>query len=407
MADLERLDRASGAVLERLGTEQSIVQGAVILATCNRFEVYYETENMERALEFITETVSTASGIDPVHLAELAISTRQAAVPQHLFAVSSGLRSMIVGEEEISGQVKRAMAKSQGLGLATKSLNLLFQTAAKVSKQVTSNTSVGATGRSVVSAALELATSNFGETTTKRALLIGTGAYARVAVATLERQGFAEIFVYSRTGRAAVFSQTHPTTPISRDQLHSVMAEVDLVVCASGLGQYAIEVSLAEAVAATRADHENSNDLILIDVALARDIAPEVGHVAGMHLIDLDRLKLEHTDAHSESIESAELIVANAVESFEKTLQSNAIDPIVAALHQHFGHWVENEVAAVRRKAGDETADVVAKSLRRVTKGLLHAPSMRAKEMTLEGNQDEYLRALNLLFEIDFGGNND
>jgi glutamyl-tRNA reductase len=312
--------------------------------------------------------------------------------------VASGLESMIVGEEEISGQVKRSLSQAHRHGYASKNLNHLFQNAATVAKSVTTETGLGASGRSVITTALDVAGEHLKGFEGKKALLIGTGAYSRVVAAALQRMRVEEIYVYSRSGRAEKFSNNHETHPVRKDQLVEVMSEVDLVVSASGAQGFAVDEVLAREVASLRS---SQSPLILIDVSLSRDVAPEVSGVGGMVVIDLERIKDRAPQEHVDSVLTAREIIHSAVSNFEESMASRTIDPVVAALRAHIGVWVEEEIESVRRKSGNGAADEVQKSLRKVTNAILHAPSVKAKELAIDGNHQDYIRAVRLLFDID------
>lgn len=398
LTDLEQFETAAEKVLLALHTSRSVLDGVVVLATCNRFEIYFEAESFHSSTDHVTTVVSEEIGIDISLVTPMLKVLYGDSVPQHLFSVASGLESMIVGEEEISGQVKRALARSQKLGFTSKNLNQLFQTAATVAKAVTTETGLGASGRSVITTALDVAAEELGGIAGKNTLLIGTGAYSRVVAASVQRLGADKIFIYSRSGRAEKFSETHETIPVPKDQLSTQMAEVDLVVSASGTQGYAIDEKLSREVIQRRS---GKSPLVVIDVSLSRDVAPEVSTVDGITLIDLELIKNRAPQEHIDSVIIAREIIHAAVNDFKSSMASRTIDPVVAALRAHIGLWVEEETEKVRRKSGSVAANEVQKSLRKVTNAILHAPSVKAKELAIGGNQDDYVRAVRLLFDIE------
>jgi glutamyl-tRNA reductase len=305
---------------------------------------------------------------------------------------------MIIGEEEIAGQVKRSLSRAQRLGQSSKTLNQLFQTASSAAKSVTTETGLGASGRSVITTALEIAEEHTGGLGGKQALLIGTGAYSRVVASALEKLGLDEVFVYSRAGRAEKFSSTHHTTPIDSASLVETMAQVELVVSASGSTGYAIEEEIALMVSQHRAD---KSPLVLIDVALSKDVAPEVSLISGMTVIDLEEIKTRAPQEHIESLATAKSIIDQCVTEFHERLTARSIDPVVSALRAHVGIWVDAEIESVRSRSGDAAAQEVQRSLRKVANAILHTPSVKAKELAIDGNQQEYVQAVRLLFDIE------
>jgi glutamyl-tRNA reductase len=397
LADLERLERRADQIRDRLIAPDSPLSGAVVLATCNRFEVYFETEAFHGGLDFAIAQVAAELHVAPDTASSLLKVLYGPSLVQHLYAVASGLESMIVGEAEISGQVKRALTHSRSVGQTTSSLERLFQTASAVSKQVSSQTGIGASGRSIVSTALELAQQKIGNLLGKRALIIGTGAYARVVSAALKNLGLANISVFSRSGRARQFALSHELTPVTNEQLDLEMARADLVVSASGSRGFAVDLDLAQRVRLLR----EGNGLLFIDVSLSRDVAPEVELVPGFEIIDLETLRLKAPAEHIDAVISAQEIVREAVTEFENEQKSRAADPVIAALRAHVGLWVEQEVEAVRRKSGPEAAKDVERSLHRVTNAILHTPSVKVKDLAKDGNHDDYLNAVKLLFGLE------
>lgn len=398
LTDLEKFETAATTVLKALSPNDSLLDGVVVLATCNRFEIYFEAESFHDSMDFVTSAVASAVDV-PVDVVTSRLRVLYGdSVPQHLFSVAAGLESMIVGEEEISGQVKRSLSQAHKLGYTSKNLHHLFRNAASVAKAVTTETGLGASGRSVITTALDVASEKLGGITGKSVLLIGTGAYSRVVCASIQRMGVASIYVYSRAGRAEKFSQNHDTIPIAKDQLVRVMSEVDLVISSSGTTGFAVDEKLAKEVLHRRT---GKPDLVLIDVSLSRDLAPEISQLEHLSVIDLEHIRNRAPQEHIDSVLTAREIIHSAVTDFEMSLASRSIDPVVAALRSHIGLWVDEEIESVRRKSGDTAAEEVQKSLRKVTNAILHAPSVKAKELAVDGNHDDYINAVRLLFDIE------
>lgn len=398
LTDLEKYSAVAGAVLSSLTPQDSPLEGAVVLSTCNRFEVYYEAESFHESLDYVTENIAEHLGVD----AETVNSSLRVlygdAVPQHLFSVAAGLESMIVGEEEISGQVKRALATSQKAGKASKSLNELFQSASKVSKSVSSTTGLGASGRSIITTAIDIAGEFVDQWSSARVLLIGTGAYSRVVTAALQRLGVEHIEVFSRSGRAKRFADSHNITALTGTALEQAISQADVVVSASGTTGYAVTTEIAHSALTLQ---KRSRVLPIIDIALSPDVDPELSEHPLITLINLELIRMRAPQEHVDSVTTARHLVHSAVEDFEETLASHSVDPIVAALRAHIGLWVEEEIENVRKKSGDKAAYEVKKSLHRVANAFLHAPSVKAKELAVDGNHEDYIKAVRLLFDIE------
>ena len=398
LAKLESLEREASAVRNRLFNSLSSehgINGGVLISTCNRFEVYFDTEKFHGAVDHVIEVIREISGLNAVELNQVLQVSSGMEVVQHLFAVSAGLESMIIGEAEISGQVRSSFKLAQKEKSTTPLLEQLFQHALANSKVVTHSTGLGAAGRSIVDVGLTVVQDRYGEIAGKPAVVLGTGAYARVVVAALQRRGCSDISVYSSSGRAHQFSQSHNTKEIVGDGLANAIAQAVLVVACSGNLNPVIDVALIKAV------RGGAQILPIIDVGLTSDLMPEVKGLAEVDVIDLEVIRDNAPQEYGEEIFQAHEIVQKAVREFDNEQLGRSMDPAVAAMRSHVGIFIDLEVQGVREKFGDEVAAQVEHSLRRVTNALLHTPSVRARTLIRSGDQSDYRQALQVLFGID------
>ena len=398
LAKLESLEREASAVRNRLFNSLSSehgINGGVLISTCNRFEVYFDTEKFHGAVDHVIEVIREISGLNAVELNQVLQVSSGMEVVQHLFAVSAGLESMIIGEAEISGQVRSSFKLAQKEKSTTPLLEQLFQHALANSKVVTHSTGLGAAGRSIVDVGLTVVQDRYGEIAGKPAVVLGTGAYARVVVAALQRRGCSDISVYSSSGRAHQFSQSHNTKEIVGDGLANAIAQAVLVVACSGNLNPVIDVALIKAV------RGGAQILPIIDVGLTSDLMPEVKGLAEVDVIDLEVIRDNAPQEYGEEIFQAHEIVQKAVREFDNEQLGRSMDPAVAAMRSHVGIFIDLEVQGVREKSGDEVAAQVEHSLRRVTNALLHTPSVRARTLIRSGDQSDYRQALQVLFGID------
>ncbi|MEY4743910.1 MAG: hypothetical protein RIR34_1249 [Actinomycetota bacterium] len=403
LEQLESLERHTNNIRQQLlgaDTSSEAISGGIVIGTCNRFEVYLDTDHFHQAVEQTIRVVSETAGLDADYVSKVLKVSYGSSVAQHLYSVASGLESMIVGEAEITGQVKRALKDAQEDGQATAGLNALFQTAANVAKQVSNKTGLGAAGRSIISAAIDIHEAERDSVKGKQVLIMGTGAYARVIVAALQRAGCHNILVYSSSGRAEMFSENHDTCALEPEELETALAKVNLVITASGANGHSIDFKMAKQAVANR-EAEGNGPLNIIDVALSASVAPPVYDLAGVNVLDLDAIRVKAPQEHSESILQAQDIVAQAVEEFETEQATRKIDPVISALRAHVAVWVDEEVERVRKRSGNEAAAEVAHSLHRVTKALLHTPTVNGKNLAKNGNQADYVQAVKTLFGID------
>lgn len=389
--ELDHLARTGDGLARALLGSGSGVRGAAVLSTCNRFEVYLDVDRLH-AVETLTTLVAELTAYDHDNVADLLRVTVGGAVVQHLLAVASGLESMVMGEGEIAGQVRSALATAQREGTTSPALQRLLQRALATSKTVASTTGLGAAGRSVVTVALDVLEARYGAAAGRRAVVLGTGSYARVVIAALRARGCHDITVHSASGRAQGFARAHDVVAVTHEDLADAIAAADLVVACSGRTE-----------AALRADLVGPRVLPLpvLDLALSSDVAPEVRARTDIDVIDLETVGQYAPGEHAAAVLAAQEIVLAAAEDFERAETGRSAAPAVVAMRDHVHGLVDEEVDRVRRRLGDQAADEVARSLTRVTNALLHTPSVRAHELAHEGAAAGYAEAMRTLFGIE------
>ncbi|RAX15588.1 glutamyl-tRNA reductase [Pseudarthrobacter sp. AG30] len=401
--DLEtvaQLSNGSSGIAASTLIESPAVAGAVVLATCNRFEIYGEAPNaadVEAARAALVARISEASGLaEP--LVSRSFNTRTGPeVTQHLFAVSAGLDSAVVGEREIAGQVRRALITAQHDGTASAGLVRLFQAASKTAKDVGAQTALGSRGLSIVSVALDLATdlSESPDWSAKKVVLFGTGAYAGATMALLRERGCTDISVYSSSGRAEGFVATRGGTALDAESLRPAVAAADVMIGCSGSDTRVEADELAE----VRAD--STQPLIAIDLALTHDFDPAVGELDGVELLTLESVRLAAPQEQAESLTHASGIVNGAARAFEQEREARSVDSAIVALRRHTMNVLDAEMEKVRARHGcTAAAEEVEFALRRMVKQLLHVPTVRARELAANGQQDDYVAALEALYGI-------
>jgi glutamyl-tRNA reductase len=390
---------ASGIATSALSGSPEVT-GAVVLATCNRYEIYGETphaDDVEAARAALVTQISDLSGLNE-QLVSRSFSTRTGPeVSQHLFAVSAGLDSAVVGEREIAGQVRRALITAQHEGTASSGLIRLFQAASKTAKDVGAQTALGSRGLSIVSVALDLATdlSENPDWSAKKVVVFGTGAYAGATMALLRERGCTDISVFSSSGRAEAFVATRGGNALDSESLPRAVAAADVMIGCSG-SDTRVE---ADELAQVRA--ESTQPLIAIDLALTHDFDPEVGQLDGVELLTLESVRLAAPQEQAESLAQASGIVSGAAKSFEQEREARSVDSAIVALRRHTMNVLDTEMEKVRARHGcTAAAEEVEFALRRMVKQLLHVPTVRARELAANGQQDDYVAALETLYGI-------
>ncbi|MFM9429625.1 glutamyl-tRNA reductase [Arthrobacter sp. MP_2.3] len=376
------------------------VTGAIVLSTCNRFEIYGEAarpDDVEDARAALIGQLSGSTGLNEQLVARSFNTHTGADVTRHLFSVSSGLDSAVVGEREIAGQVRRALITAQHEGTASSGLVRLFQAASKTAKDVGAQTALGARGLSVVSVALDLATelSEVPDWSTKKVVVFGTGAYAGATMSLLRERGCTDVSVYSSSGRAAGFVSTRGGTALDGESLPAAVAAADVLIGCSGADT---RVEAAE-LALVRADSQQP--LIAIDLALTHDFDPAIGGLEGVELLTLESVRLAAPQEQAESLAQASTIVAGAASTFEQEREARSVDSAIVALRRHTMNVLDAEMEKVRARHGcTAAAEEVEFALRRMVKQLLHVPTVRARELASNGQQEDYVAALEALYGI-------
>lgn len=378
-------------------------RGLVVLSTCNRLEIYGETAQDSVATDQKAEQdvaeVATAIFEELSALSSLDYSTVESsfdiffndAVAHHLFTVASGLESAVVGEREITGQVRRAITAAQEEGKASGNLVRLFDNAANTARRVGQQTLLGTRGRSVVSVALDLADDVAEKTWKDRsALVFGTGAYAGATVAALRDRGCQNITVYSFTGRAATFAHKRGVKAIDGASLPQALASADVIIGCSGSSD------------PLSADEIPAGKRVILDLALTRDFAPEVADLPDTELITLESVRLAAPEETDSSVQLAHTIVDNAVEEFRIKQKARTVDAAIVALREHTMSILDSELEKVRGHFGcGGAADQVEFAMRRMVKSLLHTPTVRARSLAQEGRESEYIAGLEALYGIE------
>ncbi len=394
--ELERLSAASHGLARHLVDASDDVDGAFVLATCNRFEVYLDLRRFHDAVDLTTRAVAERTDLVLEPVADAMRVVIGTSVAQHLFSVASGLESMVVGEDEIAGQVRDALAVARAERTTSPSLERMLQQALSTSKAVTRSTGLGAAGRSIVSVGLDVVEDRHGPVAGRRALVLGTGAYARVVVAALQRRGCTDIGVYSSSGRADTFAASHGLSAVELSALPAALGEAQLVAACSGAPHHLIDAALLAASGVRR-----DQVLPILDLALTPDVAPDARALPLVDVVDLQVIGDHAPSELAGAVLDAQEIVLRAVREFEDGETGRTADHAVVAMRAHVMAIIAEEIERIRRRTDPDTAEEVARALNRVSNAILHTPSVRAQELARTGDVADYRKAVHTLFGID------
>jgi glutamyl-tRNA reductase len=373
---------------------------ATVIATCNRVEIYADVDRFHGSVEELSRLlVERAGEATEAMLPHLYVHYDDGAV-SHLFQVAAGLDSMAVGEGQILGQTRDALRLGQELGTAGSALNVLFQQALRVGKRSRAETDIDRAAPTLVSAALDRAARHGGDVAGRRVVVVGAGAMAGLATATVSRRGAASITVVNRTPhRAQRLATEYAGRAASLAELPAELANADVVIACAG----------ATGVLITRAMVEQSRTeerpMVFVDLALPHDVDLAVAELAGVTRIDLADLA-EELEASAAGREVAEVrrIVTEEVAAFLAARRSASVTPTVVALRTMATSVVDAEMSRLDHRLPDLDPAARAELLhtvRRVADKLLHEPTVRVKELANETGAVSYAAALAELFALD------
>jgi glutamyl-tRNA reductase len=374
---------------------------ATALATCNRVEVYAEVDRFHGSVETVSRLLCERADQAPedvvphlyVHYDDGAVS--------HLFGVAAGLDSMVVGEGQILGQTRDALRIGQETGTIGPALNVLFQQALRVGKRAHAETDIDSAAPSLVTAALERATEHVGAVAGKRVLVVGAGAMASLAVATVSRLGAADIAIANRTdAHAARLAEQYDGRVAALADLEAEIASAHVLISCTGAAGVVLPLGQ---VAAARA--HATDPLAVLDLALPHDVDPAVAELPGIELVGLSRLSQElHEGQAGSDVEAVKGIVTEEINAFLTARRSASVTPTVVALRTMATGVVEAEVERLLTRLPDLDPQIRAEvelAVRRVADKLLHQPTVRVKELANESGAISYAAALAELFALD------
>ena len=396
------------------------VAGTFVVSTCNRVEVYAEVDKFHAGVSAITELLARHAGIALNDLtSHLYVHYEDRAV-QHLLSMTCGLESMVVGESQILGQVRQALATARKQGTLCRVLDDLGSLALRAAKRAHAETGIDRSGANLVSVGVDLAVAELLAPAAQdparplrglSVLVVGAGSMSSLAVATAARLGADGIVVANRTQDRAkrLAVSVHGTTADLAD-LPSALSTADLVISCTGATGLVITTDMVtEALHRRDPAGGEARPLVLLDLALPRDVEPGAGDLPGVSVLGLDTLQssgaaMAVTQAQDEAAVRA--IVAEELAARLSARQAARVAPTVVALRAKAVEVVEAELARLGGRLGrldDRAHAEIAQAMHRVVDKLLHAPTVRVKELAGSPGGDSYETALRVLFDLDPG----
>jgi glutamyl-tRNA reductase len=378
------------------------VQEAVLLSTCNRTELYAAAPTVQH--EDLAHFLLSRNDLDPEEAVGHLTCTQDKETLLHLFRVASGVDSMVVGEQQILGQVREAYEVAVDCGAAGHVMAALFQRALHVGKRARWETEISRGAFSVGHCAVELAESVFGDLSGRRVLILGAGEMAKVTAAHLAEKGARAVFVANRNHeRAQQLAQQLGGEAIGYESLGEFLKSVDILISSTSAPHHVLKrEDMAAAMRARRAA-----PMLLIDIAVPRDIDPQVGKLDNVYLYDIDDLgAVVAADAAARQAEAqkVERIVQEEAEGFMRWLRSRAAVPALAALRESFERVMRQELAHHEKRLqrlSPHDRQLLERMIAAVVNKLLHTPTTRLKKGFLDGKGPEAERLLRELFGLE------
>jgi glutamyl-tRNA reductase len=382
--------------LDELHLAETISE-VLLLSTCNRIEVYADVARFHPAVAEITTVLARHAGLPVSDLSDHLYVHFAEAAAEHMFSVASGLDSMVVGESQILGQLRSAYALGTDVGSVGSVLHDLAQTALRVGKRVHSDTGIDQAGASIVTVALDQAEAMLGALEGRRAVIVGAGSMGALSAATLRRRGVTDIVVANRSAdRAERLAASVGGRAIGLAELPDELVDADLLISSTGATGLVVEAGMIEA--------RRTRPLAVLDLALPRDVDPAVGRQLGVSYIDLEALRAGGAMVSDDEVRAAAAIVAEELSDYLAAQQQLAVAPTVTALRARANQVIDGELSRLDGRLpglSDSVRREVADAVRRAVEKVLHAPTVRVKELAATPGGDQYAAALRELFDLD------
>jgi glutamyl-tRNA reductase len=397
---LERMsldaDALSKLLHDLVGSEH--IGEALVLATCNRLEIHADVTKFHGGVKEIGEQLAAHTGVDMDTLTDHLYVHYEDRAVQHVFEVAAGLDSMVVGEQQILGQLRVALNVARDEGTVGRTLGSVVDNALRVGKRAHSETGIDRAGRSIVSAGIDIATAELGALTDKDAVVVGAGSMSTIAATELAARAARSITIVNRTlerGERLAEQVGGRAVPIA--DLSDAIAEADVVVSCTG--------ALGVVVGADALRDRESRPAVVLDLAMPRDVDVIARDLPGVTVIDLDVLGEALDGAQVvQEVDAVRRIVHEEVGGYLARQRADRVAPTVVALRERAQQVVDAEMGRLLGRvpgADERTISEFRQTVERVVDKLLHAPTVRVKELAEAPGGDSYAEVLRELFALN------
>ena len=375
-----------------------------ILSTCNRVEIYARANGQNSAIQSIKQFICDFHGLSAVQLEEHFYSYSNEAAIEHLFRVSSSLDSMILGEAQILGQVKDAYSLAKDLRSTGLVLNQLFEKAFSIAKKVREETGIAERSVSISSAAVELAQKIFDDLENHTVMLVGTGEMAELAAKHLISYGVKTVYVTSRTyERAANLARTLNGSALDFEAFKNELYRADIVITSTSASSFIITKDMVE-----KAIQERKNKpIFFIDIAVPRDIEPDVNDLENVYLYDIDDLHVvvsANMKEREKESENAMHLISQEVNKFNNWLGTLDAVPTIVEIRKRVENIGNQEMERTLKKIphlSEEDKEIIYQMKNSMINKILHKPTIKLKQKTQSEDGHVYLKAIRHLFHLD------
>ncbi len=384
-------------------TQSFPLSEAVILSTCNRVEIYAtspdDTLNKEALLDFF----SAFHGLPKEKFADHMYHYQDMNAVKHLFFVASSLDSLVRGETQILSQVKEAYMTATSAETTGSILNQLFQRSLNVAKDVHTRTNIGRGKVSVSSVAVDLAIKVFKDFSDKTVFIIGAGEMCELVLKHLVERGAKTAIVANRNyDKAKSLAEEYDGKAINYENLEDYLPQADIIISSTAAPRYVIHTEQIKNAIKVR----RGNPMLLIDIAVPRDINPEIAKIDNVYLYNIDDLQTvanSNIDDREKELGKCQTIIEKEVENFMAWFEELKIGPAISQLRNHFHEIGEQELERLRPKLGEiahEEWEHIVYSMQRTLNKILHKPAKVGKEKAKNGGGYQYVETIKHLFGI-------
>ncbi|MEH7387737.1 glutamyl-tRNA reductase [Bacillus sp. JJ1521] len=389
--------------MKELKGKKSILEN-IIVSTCNRTEIYAVVDQLHTGRYYIKDFLSQWFGIDKDEFTPYLNIFEEEGAVDHLFHVTSGLNSMVVGETQILGQVRSSFLAAQDQGTSGTVFNHLFKQSITLAKRAHSETEIGSNAVSVSYAAVELAKKIFGDLSNKNVLILGAGKMGELAAQNLHGSGVGKVTVMNRTlEKAQSLADKFQGEARAIEELQCALVEADIMISSTGAKGYVVTKEMMQDVERMR----KGRPLFMVDIAVPRDLDPGLADLESVFLYDIDDLEgivEANLQERKVAAEEIELMIENEIVEFKNWLNTLGVVPVISALRNKALAIQAETMESIERKMpnlSDRERKVLNKHTKSIINQLLRDPILQAKELAAQPNAEESLGLFMKIFDIE------